>query len=136
MLREADYEVHTDWVKSKFGSLVEVSYLANALKLVARPIEANRGDVIHLITGQPAGIAYQTSTDNANREYVDSRVNLRTDQMRFAINNGEDDDYADVTLQEAIARSTNPAELMNTPVNSDDEMDDEDVANLRGEYIY
>ena len=52
--------------------------------------------------------------------------------MQFAINNGEDDDYADVPLQEAIARSTNPgpAELMNTPVNSDDEMDDEDVANL------
>ena len=50
--------------------------------------------------------------------------------MRLAINNGEDDDYADVTLQEAIARSTNPAELMNTPVNSDDEMDDADVANL------
>ena len=50
--------------------------------------------------------------------------------MRFAINNGEDDDYADVTLQEAIARSTNPAELINTPVNSDGGMEDEDVANL------
>ena len=41
MLCEADYEVHTDWVESKFRSLVEVSYLANALKLIAHPMKAN-----------------------------------------------------------------------------------------------
>ena len=81
--------------------------------LVARPIEATRGAVIHLVTGQPAGIAYYC--DNANRAYSENRLNMTSDHMRFAIDNGEDDHYAHVTLQEAIARSTNPAELMNTP---------------------
>ena len=128
MLREADFEVHTNWVEAKFGSLVEVSYLHNALMLVARPIEATRGAVIHLVTGQPAGIAYYC--DNANRAYSENRLNMTSDHMRFAIDNGEDHHYAHVTLQEAIARSTNPAELMNTPVNSDDDMDDEEMSNL------
>ena len=109
MLREADFEVHTDWVerKFKFGSLVEVSYLHNALMLVARPIEAIRGAVIHLITGQPAGISHYC--DNANRTYSENRLNMHmtSDHMRFAIGNGEDDHYAQVTLQEAIYRQVN-----------------------------
>jgi hypothetical protein len=129
MLREANAEVHTDWVESKFGSWVEVSYLDNALKLVAHPLEATRGAVIHLITGSPAGIAYHM--DNANRQHSEDRTHMRHDFMRFAINNGEDDHYSKVTLQEAMARSTNPAELANTPVNSDDEFDaEDDLANL------
>ena len=67
MLHEANAEVHTDWFESKLGSWVEVAYLNNALKLVARPIEATRAAVSHHITGSPAGIAYHM--DNANRKY-------------------------------------------------------------------
>jgi len=121
MLREGDFTIHTDWVEKKFGSYVEVSYLANAAILLERPIEATRAAVIHLVSGRPAGIAYYM--DNANRDYTDSRLTMTTDMMRFARDNGEDDHYADVTLQEAIVRATDPAELNNTPVNSDDEED-------------
>ena len=77
--------------------------------------------VIHLISGRPAGIAYYM--DNAHRDYAEDRLHLSNDFMRFAVNNGEDDEYANVTLQEAIARATDPAELDSTPVNSDDEED-------------
>ena len=129
MLCSADYTIHTDWVEKKFGSWVEVSYLANAALLLERPIEATRAMVIHLISGRPAGIAY--FMDNAHRDYAEDRLHLSNDFMRFAVNNGEDDEYANVTLQEAIARATDPAELDNTPVNSDDEEDpNENTSNL------
>ena len=85
--------------------------------------------VIHLISGRPAGIAY--FMDNAHRDYAEDRLHLSNDFMRFAVNNGEDDEYANVTLQEAIARATDPPELDNTPVNSDDEEDpNENTSNL------
>ena len=64
MLREGEFTIHTDWVEKKFGSWVEVSYLANAAVLLERPIEATRASVIHLISGRPADYM-----DNANRDY-------------------------------------------------------------------
>ena len=77
MLREGDYTIHTDWVETKFGSWVDVSYLANAAILLERPIEATRASVIHLILGRPAGIVYYM--DNANRDYTEDRLTMTTD---------------------------------------------------------
>ena len=68
--------------------------------------------------------------DNTNRGYSEDRLHMTSDTMRFAPDSGEEDHYANVTLQEAIVRATDPAELNNTPVNSDDEEDPaEDTSN-------
>ena len=54
--------------------------------------------------------------DNANRGYSEDRLHMSSDNMRFAIDNGEDEHYADVSLQEAIVRADDPAELNNIPL--------------------
>ena len=59
MLCLAYYTIHTDWGEKKFGGWVEVSYLANAVLLLERPIKAAHAMVIHLILGKPT----------ANRQY-------------------------------------------------------------------
>ena len=41
--------------------------------------------------------------DNAHCGYVEDYLHLSNNFMQFAVNNGKDDKYANVTLQEAIA---------------------------------